>query len=914
MALGRNISPGQGVTYYEKDDYYLGREGGEKHKLEWGGKLAREMGLSGKADPGVWKDALHGRFPGGIAVEGGTFLDEEGQPQRRAGTDFEFSAPKSVSIQVLVFGEDGLLKAHREAAAEAMAFLEEKIGVRKREGKGVRSFHATGAGLTGRVTHFTNREGEPHLHDHGVFLNVAKNSDGQVQALTNDRMMHYQRLAQEVYHAGLVRRGIALGYEWETGTYGEPQLKGTTREQIEHFSGRGAKIETYIQEKWGVDWKTLSREERNASRHMHEEAWKMTRKTKTAQEIDGLRERWEAEAQAVGLSRILPGKPGKGLPKEARRRIAREVLSFAVDHHTERESAVGDGELLRTALAAGRGRIRLADMTDAMEEAEASGILIRQKDALAGSKQALATSREALEREKRILRMEKEGRESVLPCLSPFQAETRIRNLEQEGGLLTGEQTAALRMMLTTDHRFTGINGSAGTGKTTMLKPAVEALRAAGFFVLGLGPQHSAVQALHEVGLMDARTLLSWLSDGQAGDALAAHTVVVIDEAGLTNARDLEAAMNRVERAGARAILVGDVKQYESVEAGPAFRLLQNHGMETVAVTEMQRQNAAPEKIREAAKLSVSRPEKALEKLEVREIRNPEERVRAMAGAWLESESPSDILVLTGTREARDAVNAHVREARELVGRGTEYTVFRAEDKTVAELRKTASYEPGIEIRFSRDYRSLGVKSGEVVPVVLVDEHSGTVRLEIGGTLRDVAPHRLSGKGWEVGRTQSLEFSSGDRIRITGNRLKKEGVTNGMKGEVREASAVRLRLRLDNGKDAEIPVGPAPLEIDHGYAQTGYSAQGLAAGTVILDLPAGSPTTHRRAFYTNLTRTRNAVRIFTDDRERLTGAVAREKDKTLAHDAIGESPDIPPPVRRRQRENERIPAERERGR
>ena len=120
-----------------------------------------------------------------------------------------------------------------------------------------------------------------------------------------------------------------------------------------------------------------------------------------------------------------------------------------------------------------------------------------------------------------------------------------------------------------------------------------------------------------------------------------------------------------------------------------------------------------------------------------------------------------------------------------------------------------------------------------------------------------------------------------------------------MKGTVREASATRLRLRLDDGKEAEIPVGSTPLEIDHGYAQTGYSAQGLSAGTVILDLPAGSPTTHRRAFYTNLTRTRNMVRIFTDDRERLVGAVVREKDKSLAHDAVEEGLEIPPPDRRR---------------
>jgi hypothetical protein len=34
MALGKNISPGQGEKYYRKDDYYLEREGGEDHKLE----------------------------------------------------------------------------------------------------------------------------------------------------------------------------------------------------------------------------------------------------------------------------------------------------------------------------------------------------------------------------------------------------------------------------------------------------------------------------------------------------------------------------------------------------------------------------------------------------------------------------------------------------------------------------------------------------------------------------------------------------------------------------------------------------------------------------------------------------------------------------------------------------------------
>ena len=74
------------------------------------------------------------------------------------------------------------------------------------------------------------------------------------------------------------------------------------------------------------------------------------------------------------------------------------------------------------------------------------------------------------------------------------------------------------------------------------------------------------------------------------------------------------------------------------------------------------------------------------------------------------------------------------------------------------------------------------------------------------------------------------------------------------------------------------------MEIDHGYAQTGHSAQGLGAKTVILDLPSGSRTMNQRSFYTNLTRTKGEVVAFTDDRARLTGAVTRESAKSMALD------------------------------
>ena len=895
MALGRNISPEQGETYYRKDDYYLEKEGGEDHKLEWCGKLASEMGLLGKADASDWKSALHGHFPGGIKVEGGSFKDPEtGALLKRAGTDFEFSAPKSFSIQALVHGDDRLIQAHRESVDEAIAFLEEQIGARR--GHAGKNWETTGQGLFGRVTHMTSRDGDPQLHDHVVGLNVTKNSDGRYQAMTNDRMMNYQRQAQEIYFAGYARRAIALGYDLEKGKYGEPELAGYTREQIEHFSKRLSDVDNYLQEKFGVTRETATpAQKRLASEH--------SRKAKKVRELEGLQKEWQDRAKEIGAEKVVPGKKIRSLSPDDRLDLARESLAFAIDHHTERESAVKEGELMRTALQAGRGKITMEDMKKAVAEAKASGSLIRQDDDKAKAKQNLMTSKEALEREKRILKYERSGRHVVPPILNPLQAENALKAIQEKERLtLNAEQKAAARMILTTDNRYAGINGYAGTGKTTMLKPAIEslqngaavsALKNAGYEVIGLGPQHSAVHALKDAGIIESRTLQSWLADRQAGKDLSSRTVVVIDEAGLTNAKDLESAMKRIEKAGARAVLVGDIKQYESVAAGPAFALLQKKGMETVYVTEMQRQNKAKDAVREAARLSIDSPAKALEKIEVREVRNPQERFRALSEEYLKSKDPKETLVLTGTHEARKAVNEHVRESLGLSGKGQEFTRYEAGDFTEAQKKQIDSYEKGQDVRFGKDYRGMGVSAGEIGTIEEVDRENGTVRLRMeNGRNITMTPREMSGKGHEIGHVENLELSQGDRIRITGNELKKEGITNGMRGEVMEADHDSLKIRLDNGKDFDLKPGGRPVEIDHGYAQTGHSAQGLGAENVILDLPSNSQTLNRRSFYTNLTRTKGDVIAFTDDREKLTGAVTREKDKTMALDVEKESKEI----------------------
>jgi ATP-dependent exoDNAse (exonuclease V) alpha subunit len=107
------------------------------------------------------------------------------------------------------------------------------------------------------------------------------------------------------------------------------------------------------------------------------------------------------------------------------------------------------------------------------------------------------------------------------------------------------------------------------------------------------------------------------------------RTVIVLDEAGLVGNRNLLSTLERAGKAGARVLLVGDTKQYQSIAAGRAFAQLQQHGMATARLTEIRRQR--DRRLREAAKLSLDQPARALRELDVREIADPGERYRTIA-------------------------------------------------------------------------------------------------------------------------------------------------------------------------------------------------------------------------------------------------------------------------------------------
>jgi ATP-dependent exoDNAse (exonuclease V) alpha subunit len=117
--------------------------------------------------------------------------------------------------------------------------------------------------------------------------------------------------------------------------------------------------------------------------------------------------------------------------------------------------------------------------------------------------------------------------------------------------------------------------GRAGSGKTWALGLAREAFELDGYQVLGAAPTGIATVGLTEEGFADARTIDRLLLDlGTGRTELDARTVLVVDEAAMVATRKLTPLLEHADRAGAKVVLVGDDRQFASIQAGGGFRAL----------------------------------------------------------------------------------------------------------------------------------------------------------------------------------------------------------------------------------------------------------------------------------------------------------------------------------------------------
>ncbi len=273
----------------------------------------------------------------------------------------------------------------------------------------------------------------------------------------------------------------------------------------------------------------------------------------------------------------------------------------------------------------------------------------------------------------------------------------------------------------------------------------------------------------------------------------------------------------------------------------------------------------------------------------VREIPNPEERIRAIAKSYLES--PENTLIVSPDNASRRELNMAVRQELKAEGSvGPEdhsiRVLIQRQNMTGAERAWANQYGVNDVVRYARGSKNAGIEAGSYRTVMAINSSANLLTVKkSSGELTTYDPRRLTGVS--VYREAAHEFSVGDRIQFTAPD-KSLGVAN---RDLAIIDAIhpdgRLTARLDNNRQIEFDA-TGHRHFDHGYAVTSHSAQGLTAERVLIhaDTSVHPDLLNARFGYVSVSRASHEATLFTNDLSKLAPQLGSEVGKTPAIEVI----------------------------
>jgi conjugative relaxase-like TrwC/TraI family protein len=887
LTISKPLSAGQAQTYHEaeftaKEQNYWSQRG--IIAGEWQGRLVEQFGLAGTVSAEDFAKLSQGQHPqtGEQIVRQRAsyeYQDADGKTiktmEHRAGWDATFSAPKSVSLTALVGGDERVREAHRESVRVALDQLEQYTQARI---GGNHPPETTGKFIAAKFEHDTARPVDgyvaPQLHTHAVVFNVTERDNGQARAIQPQSLFASQQFATTIYQSELTYRLRQFGYEITTGRSGAPEIKGYTQEYLDASSPRSQQIREYLERtgRSGKEAAEIAAHSTRDRKEIHSPGEVMAAHRKLAADFGH-------QADAV-VRAARERSQHQERPVDVFDRV-RESLTFARDKNFEREAVVDERALIRDGLRRGMGEITHAQVRANLDARLASGeFQIVDRSHSIPSRQF--TTAKTIEAEHEIILRVRERQNDIEPVLPRPQA---IALADQHPHLNSAQKTV-MEDVLSSPDRIQGIQGFAGSGKTTTLTAIRSAAESRGYRVEGFAPTSRAARQLNAAGI-EARTLQGFLAhtaDPNVGDRKHFY---LVDESSLASTHQVREFLTRLAPHD-RVLLVGDIRQHQGVEAGRPFEQLQDAGMRTAMLDDIVRQKDPA--LKSAVELlATGQVSAALDVLQqqgrVKEIPNAEVRIRAIAKSYVES--PDITLIVSPDNASRRELNLAVRQ--ELKANGSlapEDHTFRVlvqrQDMTGAERSWANHYEMNDIVRYARGSKAIGIQSAAYATVVAIKPSANQLTVEkANGELATYDPRRLTGVS--VYQEIQREFSVGDRIQFTAPD-KSLGVAN------RDMAAIaaihpdgRLSVRLDNNHQIEFNPNEH-RHLDHGYAVTSHSSQGLTADRVLVhgDTSVHPDLLNSRFAYVSISRASREATLFTDDLAKLGPQLGAEVSKTSA--------------------------------
>jgi len=912
-------SAGGAAGYLTQDNYYL--EKGEA-AAQFYGQGAEKLGLTEQAVTNENVTALlKGELPDGSQVGK--------SDNHRPGWDATFSAPKSVSIQELVVGDECIQAAHDQAVKTALDHYENHITTRQRvDGKIERQI--TSSLVSATFQHQTSRNLDPQLHTHAVVMNVTQGQNGDWRSVSSESLYRMQRELDQVYKTELEARLNQLGYRTEKTEQGF-ELKSVPESVRAAFSTRSIQVEAELAKH------NLTRQDSTAEQRQM--ATLKTRQAKPSeQSLEVLQRGWQQQAKELGWQPEL--KPEQGLYQDLK------YLSERVEHTvavlTEKDAVISEGAIYRHLNATEDPAVSKQQLSDTLKQLKTDGKLHSREISAFDRHTRLNVTQPAIvteqgrQLEKQMLstaeRMNRPQPSNWLGKVSPSlerlalnsgyfkggaiaspkaaakQLDVKITLAAQKGHHWTAEQRQAAIGILSHRGNLSQLQGYAGTAKTSSVLASIRDIaKREGYTVIAIAPSHAASQQLQkDIKADKALTTSGYLAKMQSGQLqkeLGNNKVLVIhDEAGLASTQQMKDLLIQAEKNDHRLLNSGDRYQKASIGAGSAFGQLTDNKVPTYELTTIFRQKDA--ELKQAVEHSLpSNPNvKAAmhllsEKGQIQQIKSPQDRIATLASHYtnLTPDQRKNTLLIDPTRKGVDQLNSTIRAQLQAKGELTEsqfnVKTLHTQDIAKVDLEKGAVgsvFTVGQVITLNSQSlknqdKNLAKASQWLITGLNRDNNSLTVQsMQQPDIVKTLSGKELIKTHASVSELRETPLCVGDEVRFTASDSGKGILTN-------EAATVKdihlqtgeINLSKDNGQTVILDCKQA-LNIDYNYAKTTFASQGQTAVLVLYHAQSTSTNLmNQRDFYVGLSRATNDVTVMTDSKRNLSDLIEKSTGEKL---------------------------------
>lgn len=493
------------------------------------------------------------------------------------------SAPKSVSVLWALSDEDlraRIESVQAEAVKSAVSVLEKNAAFSRRGRNGLQIEAANLRVATfqhGEARPTVHSDGrtfaDPQLHTHAVILNLARRADGTIGTLDGRRLFAWKMATGAAYHLALASGLQELGFHvCDIGRNGMFKIAGVDGQLTDYFSARRAEVVAEL------DQAGLASA---AAPAFAGAITKASRKVK-ATDTDVARDRfalWHDAAREQGYEadRLVDDAIEARDPKAKSMKEIRwgqailDQVRRVPDELTQSESVFERRHLMAAVASTMVGSgLSVERAEQAMENLVAKGGVVELGANAVGemcysTPEIMRIAREILTLSQTLVArsMQEPDREFVQQLIST--------------STLTSEQSAAVAAA-TTVNALANIEGVAGSGKTTSLRPVVEAHRAAGYRVLGCATAWRTAHQLRDDLGIEAKATDAWLVGHAVGHPfLDNKTLLIVDEAGQLSSRQMHTLLSHVEQSGANSCSLNTADSCSRLVLAARFRSSREH-------------------------------------------------------------------------------------------------------------------------------------------------------------------------------------------------------------------------------------------------------------------------------------------------------------------------------------------------